>query len=260
MNLSQAIAITAHGKDTPSANKKMTVSGLPVTIEVPRGKDRVLHDDDGKQVYRRRMFHHYGFLNGTKGRDGDEVDVFVGPISDAKEAYIIHMRDMGPVPEEREDEDKVFLGFSSADAAKAAFLLHYPPTFYDGMTALPIEQFKKKLATASLPYRKKKITAAATNCPQCKRHLDVKDRRAGACQFCGRKIVRGDKNDVTAAEQKCPKCASKKIVLMPTDYETAKCSGCGHTFKAKNPPMPGKKKKLKGDSLSTTPPPFMPVG
>lgn len=29
---------------------------------------------------------------------------------------------------------------------------------------------------------------------------------------------------------KCPKCGSKKFGLMPTDFETAKCSKCGKTW------------------------------
>jgi Inorganic Pyrophosphatase len=33
-----------------------------------------------------------------------------------------------------------------------------------------------------------------------------------------------------AATDKCPKCGSKKFALMPTDFETAKCSKCGKTW------------------------------
>ena len=151
--------VTAHGKDTPSVNKKMTVSGLPITIEAPRGSIRKLHDDKGNVVYKQHMMHHYGFFGNTKGRDGDEVDVFVGPMANAREVFIVHMKDMGSVPAEREDEDKCFIGFQSADAAKTAFTLHYPDTFYGGMTCLPVAVFKKKMKQASLPNHKRKITA-----------------------------------------------------------------------------------------------------
>src|ERR1700722_17711345 len=37
---------------------------------------------------------------------------------------------------------------------------------------------------------------------------------------------------VKANKQRCPKCGSSKFKLMPTDFETAKCSDCGKNFKA----------------------------
>lgn len=183
--------LIAHNKDTPVVGIRHTAHGLPITIEHPKGTLRVLHDDKGNVVYKQHMYHSYGYFNKTKGRDGDEVDVFLGPVKNATEAFIVHMLDKGPVPSERENEDKVMLGFPSADAAKTAFHLHYPKSFYGGMTSLPVDEFKKRLKTASLPYRKKKITAA---------------------------------------EEKCPRCGSKKYGLMPTDFETAKCEKCGKTW------------------------------
>jgi hypothetical protein len=170
----------AEDGDTPSANAKAKVHGLPLTIEVKKNNYRVLHDDKGNVVYRKLMLHDYGFIDKTKGRDGDEVDVFVGPIGDkAKEVFVIHMKDMGPVKNEREDEDKCFIGFPSADAAKAAFLAHYPANFYESMTAMPVDLFKKKMKQASRPYTNTKIHARAALKSLCaairlaasKRHL-----------------------------------------------------------------------------------------
>lgn len=155
--------IAQHEKDTKSANLKKNVGGLGITIEHPRGTIRKLHNDAGKLVYQKSMMADYGYFDGTKGRDGDEVDVFVGPMKECQEAFIIHMRDMGPDKNAREDEDKVFIGYPSADAAKQAFLAHYPPNFYEGMTVLPFATFKKKLKKASLPYRNKKIHASTYN-------------------------------------------------------------------------------------------------
>lgn len=182
----------AHAKDTTSEGKHTVVHGLPITIEHSKGTKRVLHDDKGNVVYSKHMHSHYGYFNNTKGRDGDEVDCFVGPLKNATMVYIVHMKDMGPVPSEREDEDKTFIGFPSADAAKQAFLLHYPKNFFESMTVLPVDTFKQKMAEASLPYRHKKIHAAKAKA--------------------------------------CPHCKSKKFGLMPTDFETAKCKDCGKTF------------------------------
>ena len=160
-SLAVLLTLAAHAKDTPVKNTKAKVHGLAITIEHPKGTLRRLHDDKGNVVYKKHMYNSYGYFNGTKGRDGDEVDCFLGPLKNAKEVYVVHMKDLGPVPSEREDEDKCMIGFPSADVAKAAFLRHYPATFFGGMTTLPVDVFKKKMRQASKPHRKKKITAEA---------------------------------------------------------------------------------------------------
>jgi hypothetical protein len=156
MTLREIIALAG---DTKSEKKRVSFQGIPITVEVSKGNSRVLHNDQGEVVYKVKMSHDYGFFNKTKGRDGDEVDVMLGPNQHATEAYVIHMVDKGPDADEREDEDKVMLGFSSASDAKDGFLRHYPANFYGGMSCIPMTEFKHKLATASLPYRRKKITA-----------------------------------------------------------------------------------------------------
>jgi hypothetical protein len=134
---------------------------MHVTIEHAKGTKRELYDDKGNLVYSKHMYHPYGYFTGTEGRDGDDVDCFLGPLTNAKEVYVIHMKDLGPDKNEREDEDKVMLGFPSADAAKAAFHLHYLQSFFGGMSVLPLSDFKKKLKATTLPYGRKKITAAS---------------------------------------------------------------------------------------------------
>lgn len=210
MRLGDYIVI-AHANDTKVVNKKMKRHGLAITIEHPKGSVRVLHDDKGRPVYQKLMHSDYGYFNKTKGRDGDEVDCLVGPIQNAKEVFIVHMKDMGPVKSEREDEDKCMVGYQSADAAKAAFLAHYPATFYDGMTALPVAVFKKRLKTAQLPHMKKKLTA---------RQGDI------TCTNTRKTYL----STGLLATATCPKCGSKKYSLKPTDFETAECAKCGKQF------------------------------
>jgi hypothetical protein len=165
------------------------------------------------------MSNHYGYINKTRGRDGDEVDCFIGPLKNAKEVYVVHMRDMGPVPSEREDEDKCFIGFPSADAAKAAFLRHYRPDFYESMTAMPVALFKDKMAQASRPYTHTKIHAEGGR-------PGVYPRVRGTKPHAGVAISR-KMDSAGPAKAVCPNCGSKKYGLMPTDFETKKCSVCG---------------------------------
>jgi transposase-like protein len=211
MDLAGTVALrdlAAHASDTPRAMAKVRTHGLPITIEHPRGTERSLHDDDGNEVYKVQMHHDYGFINRTRGRDGDAVDCFIGPVPNAEEVYVIHMLDKGPDKNAREDEDKAMIGFESAEAAKTAFLMHYPPAFFGGMTVLPLKVFKQKLKQASLPHREKKIHA---------RFLTEKEARA-----YGRAVMAG--------KDSCPRCGSKKYSLMPADFETAKCAKCGKTW------------------------------
>lgn len=161
MKLETAHYLSAFTRDhnTPKKLLKTKVQGFPVTIEHPKGSVRTIKDDLGRVVYEKRMYVHYGFFNKSKGRDGDEVDVMVGPVPNAKEVYVIHMLDKGPDKDARQDEDKVMMGFPNEQQAKNAFFLHYPQNFFGGMTTLPLATFKKKLAEGSKPYRRKKITA-----------------------------------------------------------------------------------------------------
>lgn len=140
----------------------MTVCGLPLTIEYPKGSTRELKNDEGKTVYKKYMYSHYGYINNAKGRDGDGVDCMVGPITDPKEIFVVHMRDMGPDKDEREDEDKVMIGYENADAAKQAFLLHYPANFYQSMTILPVDEFKRRLAQTQQKYTHNMLHAVGT--------------------------------------------------------------------------------------------------
>jgi hypothetical protein len=151
MKLAQILALKDITADAIVA--KTRVHGLPIHIEVKKHQQCILKDDAGNVVYKRLMLHDYGYIAKTKGRDGDEVDVFVGPIGDrATEVYVVHMKDTGPDKKEREDEDKCMVGFPSADAAKAAFIAHYEPEFFGGMTVLPVAAFKKRLAQTQIPH------------------------------------------------------------------------------------------------------------
>ncbi|MDE2103383.1 MAG: hypothetical protein KGL39_39445, partial [Patescibacteria group bacterium] len=246
MRLSRYVQIAA---DSPQKRMSINRHGLPITIEYPKGSMRILKNAEGKPVYSIRMANHYGFFNGTKGRDGDEVDCIVGPKPDAEEVFVIHMKDMGPDKDQREDEDKCMVGFASANDAKRAFFQHYPKNFYEGMTALPVSVFKKRMGEASLPHRKKKITAVGALQLLLSGKEAREERTAGATiaarhtehATSGRRSGAAGRDKEILA---CPHCGSKKHKLMPTDFETAKCDACGKNFKAGGPQwIAGKKVK-----------------
>ena len=135
--------------DTPErATDALTArqfAGMPITIEYRAGERRTIRNADGDVVYDRTMKHDYGYLDGTTGRDGDEIDVIVGPDESANAVYVCDMRDLGPDVDKREDEDKVCLGFTSESDARNAFLAMYPPSFLADVETIPLETFKEQL-------------------------------------------------------------------------------------------------------------------
>lgn len=127
------------GRDTTDAD----IAGIPVTIECRKGQRRQIRRDDGTTAYDRILAYDYGFIRGTQGRDGDEVDVITGPNPEAPDVYVADMQDLGPDVDKREDEDKVLIGFDSPKAARAAFLSMYPPEFLRGMDRYSLDEFKR---------------------------------------------------------------------------------------------------------------------
>ena len=118
----------------------ISVKGMKIAIENPKGSRRYYGKDGRYNI----MQNHYGYFNVTKGKDGDAVDVFLGPyIDDFENVYCV---DQNKADGEF-DETKVMLGFHSKEEAKEAYLNNYDDT-WDGfrdITAVSIKDFKKWL-------------------------------------------------------------------------------------------------------------------
>lgn len=115
--------------------------GLKISIENRRGSMRRGVGPDGES-WATKMFHQYGYILGTEGKDGDHLDCFIGPNDNAAMAYVIHQKnDAGGF-----DEDKVMLGFDSEVHARDAYLAHYDTHKYLGeITAMPMTEFIEKV-------------------------------------------------------------------------------------------------------------------
>ena len=117
--------------------------GLDIRVQNPTGTLRSGISPSG-QPWETSMEADYGYIAGTEGKDGEDVDVFVGPDKDAQSAYIITI--MKPPSFENIDEQKVMLGYNTGAEAKRAFLRHYDsPRFFGSMTAMTMTDFKKKV-------------------------------------------------------------------------------------------------------------------
>jgi phage-related protein (TIGR01555 family) len=125
--------------------KRYEFAGVPVSVEYPAGVRRLLKNRTGKPVYDAIMQHDYGFIENTVGRDGDEIDVIVGPNPQAAHAYVVDMIDGGPEPAHWQDEDKLLIGFDSPETAKDAFLSMYPESFFGGMGRMTMDELRHRL-------------------------------------------------------------------------------------------------------------------
>lgn len=120
----------------------MEHQGIPIAIENRKGSVRKGVDKDGNP-WRTKMVHPYGYIKGSKGADGEEVDAYVGPHEEATHAYVVHQRKSDG---KGYDEDKVMLGFPSKDDAVKGYLKHYnSDKFLGPVKEVPVDRLKEML-------------------------------------------------------------------------------------------------------------------
>lgn len=118
------------------------LNGFDISIENPKGSKRYWKDENGKEGFN-VMKHHYGYFKRTDGKDGDPIDVFIGPDLDFEKVYVVDQNK----PDGAFDESKVMLGFKSKAEAKTAYLSNYEKGWKGlrEITEVSIEDFKKWL-------------------------------------------------------------------------------------------------------------------
>jgi phage-related protein (TIGR01555 family) len=121
-------------------------AGIPVVIESPKGATRTWVDTDGT-AGTTKMKYDYGYVDGTLGPDGDEIDVYLGPNETAPWVYVVH-QNAKSAGFTSWDEDKAMLGFDSANHARDAYLRQYDDErFFGAMSQMPLDAFKRRVKT-----------------------------------------------------------------------------------------------------------------
>lgn len=121
------------------------ICGMPISIENPKGSYRKYKNQDGSDG-KIRIRNHYGYFTNTtgNGKDGDAVDVFIGPnIDNLDYVYVVDQNnENGDF-----DESKVMLGFNSIEHAKKSYLNNYSPDWkgFRTITKVSLDVFKKWL-------------------------------------------------------------------------------------------------------------------
>lgn len=124
------------------AKGKLAYKGMTIAIENPKGGERSGVGPNGKR-WSVKMPAAYGYVLGTEGKDGDHVDVYLGPDHASEKVYVV---DQVNAESGKFDEHKVLLSYPS----KSAALADYQKAFSDGkakdrigaVTEMSVDQFK----------------------------------------------------------------------------------------------------------------------
>ena len=116
-----------------------------ITVENPKGSVRRGTDKNGNP-WKTTMHNTYGYIRGTKGVDGDHIDVFLTDDIDGwngRRVYIVDQYN----EDGTFDEHKVMLGFNDEDDARNAYFANYSDDWADKrkivMTSTNLEDFEK---------------------------------------------------------------------------------------------------------------------
>ena len=122
---------------------RIDFQGLNISIENRKRSVRKWYDPLKKEKGRTKMIYPYGYIRLTEGSDGEHVDCYIGDNRESKKVYVIHQQNPNT---KKYDEDKVMLGFGTADEAKEAYLKHYnDPNFFGSMDEWQIDNFIEKV-------------------------------------------------------------------------------------------------------------------
>ena len=120
--------------------------GYNYTIENPQGSYRSGVDENGKK-WKQKMNNTYGYILGTKGKDGDHLDMFINDKADLDSwngnVYVVDQ----VFPDGSFDEHKVMYGFDSEEEARNAYLSNYEQGWqgFGNITGVSKEDFDRWL-------------------------------------------------------------------------------------------------------------------
>ena len=148
---------------------RVKVGPFDVVIEQPRGSVRSGVDANGK-AWETTMQNTYGYFGGTKGVDGDAIDVFLAHNLDEWDGTTVFVVDQYN-PDGSFDEHKVMLGFNSQEEAEAAYFANYEAdwakTHRTEVTAVPLADFNEWVNSS------KRKTKAFAEYKVAKRNVEI---------------------------------------------------------------------------------------
>lgn len=125
----------------------LSVQGFDISIENPAASVRSGTDKSGKK-WSVKLNNSYGYFRRTKGKDGDQIDVFLGDNLNAPDVYVVDQVDPATG---LFDEHKVMMGFNSAQDARDNYLANYEPSWkgIGAISKMSVDQFKEWLGNGT---------------------------------------------------------------------------------------------------------------
>jgi transcription elongation factor Elf1 len=122
----------------------VSLFGMDISIENAKGSKRSGVNKQGKK-WSVTMPAHYGYICGTKGKDKDHIDVYIGPDEKSEKVYIVNQQK----EEGGFDEHKCMICFNDRQTAiktyDKAFTDDLGPKLRQSVVATTMEKFKKWL-------------------------------------------------------------------------------------------------------------------
>lgn len=94
--------------------------GLNISIENPKGSTRSGVSSTGKK-WSIKLKNHYGYIDGTTGKDKDHIDIFLGPNPNSEKVFVVNQKNS----EDKFDEHKVLMGWDKLADATNGYLDNY---------------------------------------------------------------------------------------------------------------------------------------
>lgn len=203
----------------PPLQGMCSFQGLDIMVENQKGTDRQWGKKPDQKSH---MYYDYGYVVGTKGWDGDEVDVYVGKNFKSNTVFVVTQMKS---PDFKEvDEQKIFLGFDTIEQVREAYLNQYSdPRFMGAVEVITVDMLKLRLAlTGSARKALNTLTKAAKIEEDKSVDKDKKMNKAKAesieilknvgCAVAGEKLKKQD-----MLESKTDKAISPTDIVSPTD-------------------------------------------
>lgn len=148
------------------------VQGFDISIENSKGSKRSGTDKSGKK-WEQTMNNTYGYFKRTKGKDGDQIDTFIGNNPETGKIFVVDQFIDGKF-----DEHKVMLGFNSEEEAREAYLSNYEEGWHGlgNITEVSHQDFKEWLKDGTRtdkPFAETRVVIKADN-PQDATPLEKK--------------------------------------------------------------------------------------
>jgi len=167
----------AHNVRANDAPARETIPwlGLDIAVEVRGGETR--HPGSEFEVALPREWVGYGYFENVDAPDGDSLDVLIGPMfyEDHNGPDVAYVAEQLHAETGEYQQDKVLLGFTNEEAARAAFLVMWPEKMFGGIREVPVHSLAESIketameteARVAAPTKLRERTEYDHVCPHC---------------------------------------------------------------------------------------------